>query len=91
LGAALGIPALVCFAMYVGLGLTRRLSCVLCDSPGTTEYRLLLTDDWLQTTCRAGAVVLLVGFWFDGGLFKLATGATFWVLLELGRAAKTKA
>jgi hypothetical protein len=30
-------------------------------------------------------VVLLVGFWFDGGLFKLATGATFWVLLELGR------
>jgi hypothetical protein len=36
--------------------------------------------------CRAGAVVLLVGFWFDGGLFKLATGATFWILLELGRA-----
>jgi hypothetical protein len=30
-------------------------------------------------------VVLLVGFWFDGGLFKLATGATFWILLELGR------
>jgi hypothetical protein len=30
--------------------------------------------------------VLLVGFWFDGGLFELATAATFWVLLELGRA-----
>ena len=30
-------------------------------------------------------MVLLVGFWFDGGLFKLATGAMFWVLLELGR------
>jgi hypothetical protein len=31
-------------------------------------------------------VVLLVGFWFDGGLFKLATEATFWILLELGRS-----
>jgi hypothetical protein len=29
--------------------------------------------------------VLLVGFWFDGGLFKLATAAPFWILLELGR------
>lgn len=28
---------------------------------------------------------MLVGFWFDGGLFRLATGATFWILLELGR------
>jgi len=38
----------------------------------------------LKTTCRAGAIVLLVGFWFDGGLFKLATASTFWILLELG-------
>jgi hypothetical protein len=29
--------------------------------------------------------VFLVGFWFDGGLFKLATAAPFWILLELGR------
>jgi hypothetical protein len=35
--------------------------------------------------CRAGAVVLAVGFWFDRGLFKLATRATFWILLELAR------
>ena len=39
----------------------------------------------LPATCRAGAIVLLVGFWFDGGLFKLATASTFWILLELGR------
>jgi hypothetical protein len=38
----------------------------------------------LPATCRAGAIVLLVGFWFDGGLFKLATASTFWILLELG-------
>jgi hypothetical protein len=28
---------------------------------------------------------LAVGFWFDGGLFKLATASLFWILLELGR------
>jgi hypothetical protein len=39
---------------------------------------------FLPATCHAGAMVLLVGFWFDGGLFKLPTAATFWILLELG-------
>jgi hypothetical protein len=38
----------------------------------------------LRTVCRAGAIVLLIGFWFDGGLFKLPAAATFWILLELG-------
>jgi O-antigen ligase len=85
LGTTLGVPALLCFGAYVGLGLTRRPSSVLCDAPGTIDYGPLTADHWLRTTCRAGAIVLLVGFWFDGGLFKLATGAIFWVLLELGR------
>jgi hypothetical protein len=44
------------------------------------------SSDWLATACRAGAIVLIVGFWFDGGLFKLPTAATFWILLELGAA-----
>jgi hypothetical protein len=39
----------------------------------------------LITTCRAGVIVLLVGFWFDGGLFKLPTAVVFWTLLELSR------
>jgi hypothetical protein len=34
---------------------------------------------------RSAAVVLLVGLWFDGGLFHLATAAPLWILLELGR------
>ena len=38
----------------------------------------------LESVCHAGAIVLLVGFWFDGGLFNLPTAATFWILLELG-------
>jgi hypothetical protein len=28
--------------------------------------------------------MLLVAFWFDGGLFELATASVFWILLELG-------
>ena len=38
----------------------------------------------LAAVCRAAAVVLLVGFWFDGGLFKLPTSSVFWILLALG-------
>jgi hypothetical protein len=38
----------------------------------------------LRCACRAGALVMLVAFWFDGGLFKLATASVFWILLELG-------
>ena len=73
LGTSLGVPALACFGLYVLLGLSPK-SKVQCPKSG------------LATVCRAGALVLLVGFWFDGGLFKLATGAPFWILMELGRA-----
>ncbi len=43
-----------------------------------------ISEFGVKTACRAGAIVLLVAFWFDGGLFKLPTAAVFWVLLELG-------
>jgi O-antigen ligase len=72
LGATLGIPALFCFGMYLWLSFFR-------DSAFSLQPLELLL-----ATCRAGAIVLLVGFWFDGGLFKLATASTFWILLELG-------
>jgi len=81
LGATLGIPALFCFGMYLWLSFTetaRREARPATDLDG----RQL---DWLKAVCRAGALVLAVGFWFDGGLFKLATSAAFWILLELGR------
>ncbi len=78
LGATLGMPALVCFGMYIWLSLTRK-------SGLETLNVGCWTLDLFQTTCRAGAIVLAVGFWFDGGLFKLATASVFWILLELGR------
>ena len=39
----------------------------------------------LRVACRAAALAMLVAFWFDGGLFTLATAAVFWVVLELGK------
>ncbi len=132
LGTTLGIPALVCFLVYVGMSLTRnterkdrtsprpsprrgegekqapaRREVDFLSAPGgrgegqgevsavgtnsgdcmsETGWKRCPTTDWLRVTCRAGAIVLLVGFWFDGGLFKLATGSVFWILLELGRS-----
>ncbi len=79
IGAIIGIPALFCFAMYIWLTLKG------IDESG--KQRAEIRDpDWLKTVCHAGAIVLLVGFWFDGGLFKLPAAATFWILLELGSA-----
>ena len=40
--------------------------------------------------CRAGALAMLVAFWFNGGLFKLATAAVFWILLELGSVSNAE-
>jgi O-antigen ligase len=91
LGASLGIPALLSFGLYLWLSLTwkspagdRRPESA-GEIPGDQRN---IFGHWsftsLQTICRAGAIVLLVGFWFDGGLFKLPTAATFWILLEMG-------
>ena len=73
LGTELGIAALICFVAYCALAL--RGKCRIENETGR-----------IQAACRAGAIVLLVAFWFDGGLFNLPTAAVFWVLLELGAA-----
>jgi O-antigen ligase len=89
LGTTMGIPAVVCLLVYIGWSLResgeqpRRTSPQPSRGGGEEE-------NWLRTTCRAGAVVLLVVFWFDGGLFKLATGAVFWILMELGRVVEDR-
>jgi hypothetical protein len=79
LGATLGIPVLFCFEIYLWLALTTKLAI-------SNRQSKISETDWLKTTCRAGSIVLIVGFWFDGGLFKLPTAMTFWILLELGSA-----
>lgn len=82
-GATLGIPALFCLGMYLWRSLT-------CRAEHGVRGAKFHKVDWLQTTCRAGTSVLLVGFWFDGGLFKLATASMFWILLELGNVVNSE-
>jgi hypothetical protein len=89
LGATLGLPALFCFGMYVWLSLKGKSE--IRKHPPSPSLRQtgkaeIQETEWLNTVCHAGAMVLLVGFWFDGGLFKLPTAATFWILLEFGAA-----
>jgi hypothetical protein len=89
LGATVGIFALFCFWMYVWLSLKGKAeSRKHPPSPSLrrTGKTKIQDADWLKTVCQAGAIVLLIGFWFDSGLFKLPTAATFWILLELGAA-----
>jgi hypothetical protein len=40
----------------------------------------------LSTSCRAGMIVFLIGFWFDGQLFKIASAVPFWILFALTSA-----
>jgi hypothetical protein len=37
-----------------------------------------------RIACRSAVLAMLIAFWFDYGLFTLATGALFWAILELG-------
>jgi len=76
LGVSAGVPALVCFVVNIWSALGRGVAKVM--SPDTRHLPL-------RAVCRAGVIVLLVGFWFDGGLFKLSVGPIFWVLLGLSK------
>jgi hypothetical protein len=96
LGTTLGVPALLSFGVYLWLSITAprvegHLN-TLKSSETPTLYKSApeLSQQptfnviRIKVICRAGAIALIVGFWFDGGLFKLPTAAIFWILLELG-------
>jgi len=89
LGTQLGWPGLICFVAYVGLCLRGRAANPLPAAASPNQSRRARSDAPYQTACRAGALAMLVAFWFDGGLFKLATASVFWILLELGTEAGT--
>ncbi len=97
LGTELGLPGLICFISYVALRLRSPKSKVQSpksqsargDARPTTLDIGHRTLDSTQVACRAGALMLLVAFWFDGGLFTLATASVFWILLELGTGSET--
>jgi hypothetical protein len=78
LGTQLGLPGLICFVAYVAL----------CLGSPASRRRVGIERAGkmpaLPVICRAATLATLTAFWFDGGLFKLATAAVFWILLELG-------
>jgi O-antigen ligase len=89
LGTQLGLPGLICFVAYVGLALKQKSEVRSQKSESLQQIGNRKSEIGNKTACRAGAVVLLVAFWFDGGLFTLATGSVFWILLELGAGVGT--
>ena len=95
LGISAGVPALLCFLVYLWLSLARKPK-VRSQKPESATFdvghpaapersRGGWTLAWPTMACRAGAMVLLIGFWFDGGLFKLSVGPVFWILMGLSR------
>jgi len=76
LGTQLGIPGLLCFVTYVGMCFKSR--------PRLDKIRGVNADGEDKLACRAAALAMAMAFWFDGGLFTLATAAVFWILLENG-------
>jgi hypothetical protein len=85
IGAELGLPALVCFVAYIWSS----LSCKPMQKNHETERvtdAVLTTFNWLGSICRAGAIVLAVGFLFDGKLSDLSLVTCFWILLESGKS-----
>jgi len=97
LGTELGIPGLLCFVAYVGLCFRKNPHLIRPAAtffPSDAEKGKILSPVTchlpLQATCRSGALVLLVAFWFDGGLFDLPTASLFWILLELGSVSNAE-
>ena len=92
LGTQIGIPPLLCFILYVALrlGLGKWLADgrwklgVRKKAETVQQFRIQNLEFRIKLACRAAVIAMLVEFWFDGGLFKLATASVFWILLELG-------
>ncbi|MGA9780201.1 MAG: O-antigen ligase family protein [Verrucomicrobiia bacterium] len=95
LSTQLGLPGLLCFVAYVGLCLGVGKGQPRLSAPTRNREEIVsplaTCGSSLRVVCRAGVLAMLVAFWFDGGLFKLATAAVFWILLELGAETRRKA
>jgi dipeptidyl aminopeptidase/acylaminoacyl peptidase len=80
LGATVGLPALLCLLGYIGWKFASGHRAYFCGEG------MISLMDWQMAVCRAAFVVLLLGFAVEKGIFYIALGAPFWILLELGAA-----
>lgn len=83
IGTTIGLFPLGCFFIYIWLSFKNKFSSDRYRNPVSEAFSTELIDDDCSSCCRACIVVFLVGFFFDGGLFRLTTGAIFWALLEI--------
>jgi O-antigen ligase len=74
IGIINGMPALFMLIAYI----------VITIYPEKRANQTPAANQFLGHIAKAGIIVMLVGYWFDGGLFKLALAAPFWILAELG-------
>jgi len=81
LGTRLGIPAVCCLWASIWLVLKANTE---RHWDGRLPLHVGEEIGSLKTACISGAIVLAISFWFDGGLFKFATSALFWTLLNAG-------
>jgi hypothetical protein len=88
LGIKMGVPALLLFAGYIR-ATYRKVAETTPDTAGSPVAEAVHPP--AANTPAAAALVLLIGFWFDGGLFKLPTSAVFWALIELAGVSRLPA
>ncbi len=84
LGTELGVPGLLCFVAYVALCLELEDGSPHLDPTSPSPLSNPIRAEMAKRLVAREALALLVAFWFDGGLFTLATASVFWILLELG-------
>jgi hypothetical protein len=101
-GMSLGLPALVCLLGFLwqkwpGADREHRSPSSVAMSadakdrlkPGQQAHSPE-REEWDKAICRAGFLVLAVGFVPERGLFYLCMGVPFWILLELGSGGKKR-
>lgn len=85
-----GIAPLSILCAYLWCVFGKRIDCHQSLDTNSTPDAVLFAapvgdEAWQILTCRAAALVLLVGVCFEGGFFSLSLGVPLWGLLELGR------
>lgn len=79
-----GLFTLICFGAYAFTSLRQSCRSLKFGSPTQAENT---RGTGLLPALPSIAVLLLIGFWFDGGLFKLPTAVIFWLVLELANCS----
>lgn len=78
LAMTVGLPATLCLLAYVRWQFLQGHRSFF-RTPGSAS-----AADWDAAVCRSGFVVLAIGFVPENGLFHLALGGPFWILLAMG-------